>query len=119
MSEVADRKLDGPTAVRRWLREHQGEAFDTKEIAKATGSTTTMVSGYLRRYADDGSYPDLVRTGKSTWTLGARGEYRITRDAPLRAGARLEVVGHDHAGTVLARSTDGRLWVVKPLELPA
>jgi len=106
--------------VRQWLREHPGETFKTTEIAAHYGlSNTATVSAELRRNADDGSHPDLIRVNRTTWRLGQGGEYRITRDAPLRAGARLEVVGHDTAGTVIVRDNSGRLWVVRPLELPA
>lgn len=119
-------KVDTPGAVRQWLREHPGEpAFTTQEIKDAfpgRGLSTTAISAELRKSM--GSYPTLARTSKSAWTLSPAkaprdGEYRITRDTPLRAGARLEVVGLTGAGVAVARDPGGRLWVLAPLELPA
>lgn len=112
--------MDTPTAVLRWLRDHPDEArFKSTEIAAACGVHSTAVSAALRRYADDGTYPSLVRLNRTTWSLTGKPRYRITADAPLRVGARLEVVGHDAAGTVIVRDQAGRLWVLRPLELPA
>src|SRR5580765_4488106 len=90
--------------VRLWLREHPGQTFKTTEIAAHYGlSNTATISAELRKCADDGSHPDLIRRNRTTWSLGGAGEYRIMRDAPLRAGARLEVVGTDRDGTAIAR----------------
>jgi hypothetical protein len=106
-------------AVKAWLREHPGETFTTVEIAAEYGLRSPEVSRVLRQVRDDGTYPDLTRRNRTTWTLSKDAAYRITRDAPLANGARLEVIGHDHGGVILARDPAGRLWVVTPLELPA
>jgi hypothetical protein len=129
VSQADTRKPDTPGAVRDWLRDHPGEAaFTTQDIrdAFAPGRRlhTTAISAELAKCSQDGSYPTLARTGKSTWTLTKSpprdGEYRIIRDLPLKTGARLEVVGMTGSGrVVVARDPSGRLWVVTPLELPA
>jgi hypothetical protein len=109
-------------AIRQWLREHPGETFTTIEIAASCGLRRAAVAAVLRDHADDGVFPGLARVGKSTWSVGkppGEGEYRVTREAPLRTGARLEVIGQDRGGTVVVRDGSGRLWVLRPLELPA
>jgi len=120
-NETADRaNKDYRGKVREWLRDHPGQTFKTTDIAANYGlSNTATISAELRKAADDGNWPDLIRRNRTTWTLSGAGEYRITRDAPLRAGARLEVVGTDRDGTAVARDQSGRLWVLTPLALSA